>query len=547
MPRRRIAISSGTFYTVSAGLIGLALVTRLYQIGVQELWLDEAFSCYVVTLRNWFKSILVDNNPPLYYLVLRAWTWVAGTSEAALRLPAALAGTLLVGLIIWAAREIFNRTVALWAGIVAALAPVQIYYSQQARVYPILDSLLILTWILVWRAFATNSWRGWALASAAAVTTLYCHYLAILALAPTAVLLLLKPEPGRRRRYAVFAGTSLLLFAPWMLWSFVFVHHPAVGTSWIENFWNETPKLLAIPRSLEIFALGSQAGLVPMWMGQFSSINFPTPLRLLGLSVLVFFGIALARTRGEEELGIPNLSRRKVYLIVLLLAPLAVLWLISWVKPLYAVGRYDILTYPAFPLLLGLALQKLQRGLGWHIAALAVAAFLLPVLFKLHLYYDVAEPGEAEPMARILDADVHNGDVVVFTGLRALPVLYYMSRRGYLWENGYCSNANKGLRFYCRMYPRVTEVTPAATDTNRLLGSTETARAELADYLPKLNRKTGTFWIVLWGASPGGKAKIPRADQLLFHELEAAGLKRVPDGGSLDLLFTRYRVPEQTP
>lgn len=547
MPRRGTAISARTFYSMSAGLVGLALAVRLYQIGMQELWLDEAFSCYVVTLPNWFKTILVDNNPPLYYLVLRAWTWIAGTSEAALRLPAALAGTLLVGLIIWAAREIFNRTVALWAGIAAALAPVQIYYSQQARVYPILDSLLILTWILVWRAFATNSWRRWALASAAAVTTLYSHYLAVFALAPTAVLLLFKQEPGRRRRYAIFAGTSLLLFAPWMLWSFVFVNHPAVGTSWIENVWNETPKLLAIPRSLEIFGLGGQAGLVPMWMGQFSVINFPTPLRLLGLSVLVLFGIALARTWGEHELGILNLSRRKVYLVVLLLTPLAVLWLISWVKPIYAVGRYDILAYPAFPLLLGLALQKLQRGLGWHVAAVAVAAFLLPVLFKLNLYYDVAVPGEAEPMARILDAEVHNGDVVVFTGLRALPVLYYMSRRGYVWENGYCSNANKDLRFYCRMYPRVSEVTPAATDTKRLLGSTETARAELADYLPKLNRKAGTFWVVLWGASPGGKAKIPRADQLLFHELETAGLKPVPDGSGQELLFTRYRVPEQTP
>jgi len=544
--RRGTAIPARTFYFLSAGLVGLALAVRLYQIGGQELWLDEAFSCYVVTLPNWFKTILVDNNPPLYYLVLRAWTWIAGTSEAALRLPTALAGTLLVGLIIWAAREIFNREVALWAGIVAALAPVQIYYSQQARVYPILDSLLILTWILVWRAFATNSWRWWALASAAAVTALYSHYLAILALAPTVVLLFFKQEPGRRRGYAVFAGTSLVLFAPWTLWSFMFVHHPAVGTSWIENVWSETPKLLAIPRSLEILGLGGQAGLVPMWMGQFSVINFPTPLRLLGLSVLVLFGIALARTRGEHELGIPDLGRRKVYLVVLLLAPLAALWLISWVKPIYAVGRYDILVYPAFPLLLGLALQKLQRGLGWHIAAVAVAAFLLPVLVKLNLYYAVAVPGEAEPMARILDAEVHNGDVVVFSGLRALPVLYYMSRRGYVWENGYCSNANKELRFYCRMYPRVSEVTPAATDTRRLLGSTETARAELADYLPKLDRKRGTFWVVLWGASPGGKAKIPRADQLLFRELETAGLKPVPDSSGQELLFIRYRVPQPT-
>jgi len=544
IPQSHKAISAGNFYALSAVLVGIALAARLYQIGSQELWLDEAFSCYVATLPNWFKSILIDNNPPLFYLVLRPWTQIAGTSETALRLPAALAGTLLVGLIVWAAREVFNRSVALWAGLVAALAPFQIYYAQQARVYSMLESLLIVTWVLVWRAFATNSWRRWALATAAAAATLYSHYLALLALAPTAVLLLLVRESGRRFRYAVFASASLLLFAPWMLGSFILVHHPAVGTSWIEDMWSETTKLLAIPQSLEIFGLGSQAGFVPMYMGQFSSINFPAPLRYLGLSLLVLFGIVLARTKGEAELGIAGLSTRKAWLVVMLLAPLAALWLISWVKPIYAVGRYDLLAYPAFPLLLGLALYKLQRSLSWQVATLAAAAFLIPVLVKLHLYYNVVEPPEAEPMARILDAGVRDSDVVVFTGLRALPVLYYMGRIGYVWENGYCSNSVKGRRFYCRMYPRVTEQTPAATDTNRLLGSAESARAELADYLPKLDRKTGTFWVVSWGASVGGKVKLPRADQLLFHELEAAGLKRVPDGSNRDLLFQRFSFRE---
>ncbi len=544
--RREKAISPGRFFAWSVGLVALALAVRLYGISAQALSLDEAFSWYVATSPNWFHSILIDNNPPLYYLMLHAWTTMAGTSEIALRVPSALAGTLLVGLIIWAGRRIFNQTVALWAGLIAALAPIQIFYSQQARGYPMLDSILLATWVLVWIAFDANHWWRWALASAAATVAFYSHYLAFFALAPTVVLLLLWRDPARRLRYAASAGASLLSFAPWAFWSFIVVRHPAVGTSWIENAWSETSKFLAIPQSLEIFGFGSEAGYYPLWMGQFGDIVFPGALRFLGILTLIFLGIILFRTRGEERLGIPDLGARKEWLAALLSLPLAALWLISWVKPIYVVGRYDILAYPAFPLLLGLALAKLQRINGRLVVGLTASALLLPVLVKLHFYYNVGDARQARHMAFILDHELRNGDVVLFTGLRGLPVLYEMSRTGYSWQNGFCSNADKGLQFYCRMYPRISEQTPAATNTERLLGSLETAMSELGDYLPKLNLKTGTLWLVLYGRSDRGRLQIPQADQLLLRELSAGGFEEVPDGRSPQLMFLKYKHQEQT-
>ncbi len=534
-------MARGEFLALSAGLITVALALRLYGINAQALSVDEAFSWYTVTSPDWFHSILIDNNPPLYYLLLHAWSFLAGTSETALRLPAVLAGTLLVGLIIWAGRTIFNREAALWAGLLAAVAPIQIFYSQQARGYPLLDALLLTAWVLVWIAYGTNDWRRWALASVVAVVAMYCHYLALLALAPTAVLLLLWSKPGRRFRFAIAAGAGILFFAPWALWSFLVVEHPAVGTSWIENAWNVTSKLLAIPQSLEFFGFGSEAGYYPLWMGQFAEIVFPGALRLLGLAALIFLGAVLLWNKGGEDLGIPDLGARKAWLAAMLFLPLAGLWLVSWVKPIYVVGRYDLLAYPAFPLLLGLALATVRRRQGRLIAGLAAAALLMPVLVKLHLYYDVPDSRQARHMALILDNEVRNGDVVLLTGLRGLPVLYELNQGGFIWRGGYCSNAAEGRRFYCRMYPRITEQTPAATSTERLQGSKDTARAELGDFLPKLDRKSGTLWIVLYGRAEGGTMQIPQADQFLLRELVAAGFDKVEDNRSTQLLFLKYR------
>jgi hypothetical protein len=508
----------------------------------QALSLDEAFSWYVATAPNWFHSILIDNNPPLYYLLLHAWTAAAGTSAIALRVPAALAGSLLTGLIVWAGCRILNREAALWAGLLAALAPIQVYYSQQARGYPLLDALLLLTWVLVWIAFDVNRWSCWVLAALAGVIALYSHYLAVLALAPTALLLLLPSKHGRGLRYGVAAGASLLCFAPWAYWAFVVVDHPAVGTSWIENAWHETSRLLAIPQSLEFFALGGEAGYYPLWMGPFAEIVFPGVLRLLGLAALLFLGAVLLRKTGGEDPRIPDLGVRKAWLAAMLLLPLAALWLISWVRPAYVVGRYDLLAYPAFPLLLGLSLATVRRRHGWWITGLAAAALLIPVLVKLHLYYGVTDSRQAQHMALVLDQEVRQGDVVLFTGLRGLPVLYELDRRGFVWRDGYCRNEVTRRRFYCRMYPRISELTPAATNTERLLGSPETAKAELGDFLPKLDRTAGTLWLVLYGRPEGGKLQIPQADQLLVRELDSAGFEKIEDERSTQFLFLKYRL-----
>jgi len=302
-------------------------------------------------------------------------------------------------------------------------------------------------------------------------------------------------------RYFASVSAGLLLFAPWLIWSFAPANRPDVGTSWIEDVWSQTPKLLAIPRSLEIFGLGSEAELIPMWMHQFSAIDFPPALRFLGLLALLACPVTVATPRGDANLGIARMALRKTSLAALVLGPLLMLWLISWAKPLYAIGRYDFLAYPAFLLLVGLAFGKLERSQGGIAAAILAAALLIPVTAKIYFYYQAPETAKPRLTARFMDTEVRNGDVVVFTGLRALPVLYYLDRLGYTWENGFCRNLRGGRSFYCRMYPRIAEKTPAA-EPSQLPGSAEAARIELADYLAKIDSQKGTFWVVLSGVMP---------------------------------------------
>ena len=171
------------------GILGLALVLRVYRIGEQELWWDEALSSHLAIVTDGLgQALRLEDTPPLYYLLLRGWVAVAGTSEAAIRLLSACFGTLFVGTAIVAGWRLFNRSVGLWSGAVAALSPIHIYYSQEARSYALLTWALLLSYLLFWRAMQQNSWTSWIHAALAALLALYTHYLALFGLLPALVL-----------------------------------------------------------------------------------------------------------------------------------------------------------------------------------------------------------------------------------------------------------------------------------------------------------------------------------------------------------------------
>ncbi len=530
------------FLILAAGIVAGAFLLRAYHIGKQEFWLDEAAS---------FRRAITgqqSSNAALYYLLLRGWVAIAGQSEAALRLLSAISGTLFVLVVIWAGRTILERRAGLWGGLIAAINPIHIYYSQEARAYALLTLLLLLGYTMLWRALERNTWPSWGLFSACVVAALYTHNLAVLAILPTVFLVLLWPEEERRgQRWFRYCGATLfssLLFFPWVLVRIVGRPESYVVASWVRLIWDKSSAMLAIPRSLEIFGLGSQAGLISIRLKQFTTLEFPGWLRLLGLVVLILLGIWVALPWGDRHFRVPCLERRKVWLGVLLLFPLGALWAVSLYKPLYLVGRYDMVAFPTYPILLGLALSKLHRvqTVGSVLAALAAGLLLVPIGVKLFLYYQAPSEGDARVTARVLHEGVADGDVVIVTGLRGLPVLYYLHRLGYRWEGRYCRDEISGRRFACRMYPRETERRPAAIDANRELLSADAVRDHVQDYLKALRPEGGDVWVAFeWSSIAGRQLALPETDLLLAKELVRLGLNASPLQGSQRVF--RFRRP----
>ena len=118
-------------------ILALAAFLRLYLIRSQSLWADEMSS--LVTAVKPVPRLLYDISneihPPLYHLTLKVWVYLFGTGEAGIRSLSALCGIILVGLTYALGSRLLGWKFGLLAAGLSAIAPFQIYYSQEARMY----------------------------------------------------------------------------------------------------------------------------------------------------------------------------------------------------------------------------------------------------------------------------------------------------------------------------------------------------------------------------------------------------------------------------
>jgi len=143
-----VSVDGGRFRAWAATLVatrGLVLLLvgaaalRFAGLGGQSFWYDEATTASVIHF-GWTHGLLTqiansESTPPLYYLLVKAWTQVFGGGAVGLRSFSALAGTGSVAVAYLIGAELSGRRLALAAGTLTALNPALIWYSQEARSY----------------------------------------------------------------------------------------------------------------------------------------------------------------------------------------------------------------------------------------------------------------------------------------------------------------------------------------------------------------------------------------------------------------------------
>jgi mannosyltransferase len=191
------------------------LFLRLYGLGSESLWFDEAFSFSVaqMDIMQIVFSTTRDNNPPLYYLILHYWMLLAGNSEFAIRLPSAISGALAVPVIYGIGKLLFSRVAGLIAALILSLSAYHIRFSQEARTYSLMVFLGLLSFYFFLKLLKDPPSRSTTAGYVVSTSLLmYSHVYSIFLIGAQVLYLLITRQD--LRRWVVPATFVALLYVP---------------------------------------------------------------------------------------------------------------------------------------------------------------------------------------------------------------------------------------------------------------------------------------------------------------------------------------------
>jgi len=192
-------------------------------------------------------------HPPLFYLATAVWTRAAGASIAQLRVPALVFGVLVPFAIAWLCWELYGTLLAAVLGFaLAALSPVLVVQSQEAREYGLWALLFALCTACLLRASRTAVKRWWVAYGIFAVLGLYADAMFGVTLLAHAVYAALLLRGSRLRNFIVGVGAALALFLPWLL---TMASH--ADTILWTNRWSAAPWPLAALAKAWMFNAGT--------------------------------------------------------------------------------------------------------------------------------------------------------------------------------------------------------------------------------------------------------------------------------------------------
>ena len=398
-----------------------AFAWRVQGLTWQSLWRDEvdailfATRDLVVTLRMFVQP---GQNGALYFVSLRPWFDVVGTSEFALRFPSVAAGTLsvlltwqvalrLLPLLLWPTEDAVDGVVddavdnvvdeaklaappgasaaiAWLAALLMACNPYQLWYAQEGKMYTLITMLVLLaTWWWL-EGIRRGGWRVWLAYTLTVSVAMYTHLLLIL-LFPVHFVWFWLAWPQSRHHWRGYAGALAGLTLPylpmvWWHWALLTTNVKRTGFTFTPP--REMARTLLYNHSRGFMPPEDLLWLIPIFFLGAAGI-------ILGMGEIAAHSPWRAPNRGDDIVTrqLPTLElaawRRWTMTLVWVLLPVIGIYAISLRQPVFT-DRYVIWIAPAVMMLVALGVVVVRRYLWVVGGALAVSLLCYAVGFWLY-------------------------------------------------------------------------------------------------------------------------------------------------------------------
>ncbi len=378
---------------------------------VRFLEYDEVISLLFARLdfARLVDATAADTMPPLYYWLLHLWNGAAGENVFNARLLSTLLGVAAIPLVYLLGERLLGRREALIGAGLMAVSPFPVFYGHYARMYALLALLALAAALCFARWLHGGRAPDAALFTVCTALSLYAHNLAVLLLGAFDVAFLLGvrrrlwPARARLRTLVLIHAALLMLYLPWL------AYLPGQVAKLNRAFWIPVPGPAELFRTPTLFLF-----------------HLPLPPVLLGPAVFVAVLAAVVTAIETVRMWRHHESRSELmFLGCFALVPVASMFLISQVRPVY-VERGVMASAAACYLLLAAALLRVRtRPVAWGLAA-AVGALVV----SANVYQFTYEQFPRSPYyqaAAYLEARVGPDDVVLHDNKLSYFPSYYLA------------------------------------------------------------------------------------------------------------------------
>lgn len=427
-------------------LILAGVVLRFGGLGQESIWLDEATS--VLIARMSVPSVVAwaaaDIHPPVYYLFLHFWVGL-GDSEFGVRALSAVFGVLAVIIVYVLGRRLFDVEVGMLSALLLALAPLHIWYSQEARMYVMAGTWSLLASCCLLLALGSegksskwtpvelprhraNWWAGYVVASALALYTHYYTLFVLLFQNLFVVYWLCSGKSGRRtwRNWLVAETVIAVLFLPWV--PVMFRQVAGGGGAWVERAIGR-PSVRALLDTWLQFSIGPEGRIYPSALRRLAYALFALCIgaaigRVFASRCGLVRRFVLEGASGPE--GESSYRTSLLFCLMYVSVPILTAWLVSQVKPMYTT-RYLLPFLPPYCIIIAGGLRALKSR--WVRAAIAICLVVI-LLMGNWRHWQIEQKDDWRGASAYVLARAQPGDVVLFSPRwNAKPFDYYARQR----------------------------------------------------------------------------------------------------------------------
>ena len=194
----------------------------LYHCFYTAFWYDEAYTINLVrhSFAHLWHITANDVHPPLYYVLLKGYTYIAGESVVALRIFSALPviGCMLIGCTL--IRKNFNDKTAIFFLLTLILLPVTQYIASEIRMYSLAMFFVLMSAIYAYRSYLSFSKPDLIKLTLFSLAAAYTHYYALMGIFYIYTILFIILLIYKRNKAVKFLGVGIVFiicYLPWLI------------------------------------------------------------------------------------------------------------------------------------------------------------------------------------------------------------------------------------------------------------------------------------------------------------------------------------------